>query len=367
MYLHTLRPPSLPPPPVKRRWRFPWARVIVITAIAAIVAYFVVPRYFTLAADGVVEGDLAPVAPLFSARLASRLVQCEDSVRQGQPLAVVTNFIMEGQYAQDYQKASEGLSTERIAETEGLNQALTDEATASERYSAAASQARKLDIVKDAYERTYRQGAIDRVAYETARADWQAAVAQADSYRSMLVASQEHVQRVRDEDAERIAGYEQEAALVSDLKDKVHAQTLSAPISGRVVDCTAQPAQVIEAGTPIYKIFAPSRAYVLAFFEPKTAQRVRLGAVASVHLAGNDTPLEGRVVAIYSSLSKLPDQLTRYFWQKDQWSEYRPIKIKLLNVEPQMLQELTYDAQVAVTIPQRASVLQSLQHEVGMR
>ena len=367
MYLHTLRPPALPPPPIQRRWRFPWARVILITAIAAIVAYFVVPRYLTLAAYGVVDGDLIPVAPLFSARLSSRLVQCEERVRRGQPLAVITNFIMEGQYAQDYQKAVEGLQTERIAAAEGLSQALTDEAAASEKYSAAAYQARKLEIVKDAYERTYRQGAIDRVAYETARADWQAAVAQANSYGSMLVASQEHVQRVRDEDAERVAGYEQETTLVSNLKDQVHAQTLSAPVSGRVVECTAQPAQVIEAGTPIYKIFAPSRAFVLAFFDPKTAQRVRLGALASVRLSGDDTPMEGRVVAIYSSLSKLPDQLTRYFWQKEQWSEYRPVKIKLTNVSPQILQELTYNAQVAVTIPQRTSVLQTLQHTVGMR
>jgi multidrug resistance efflux pump len=367
MYLRTLRPPALPPPPVARRRHFPIARIVLIGALLGVLAYIFVPRYLNVTAYGLVQGDLVPVAPLFSARLASRLVECEQSVKQGQPLAIVTNFIMEGQYAQEYQRAEEDERTQQIAETEGLSQALTDEAAARAKYDSALYQARKLELTKTAYERTYRQGAIGRVAYENAAAEWQAADAEAAGYRQMMVAAQEHVQRVRDESSERVAGFQQQAQLVNSLKNQVHAQTLSAPISGRVVECTAQPAQVVDAGAPIYKIFSPKRAYVLAYFEPNSVQHVRLGARATVTLTGFDAPFHGRVTAIYSSLSKLPDQLTKYFWQKEQWSEYRPVKIVLDDVTPRLLGELTYDSQVNVSIPQRAGVLESLQRGVGMR
>lgn len=353
MYLRSFRPLALPGPPPKRR-RFPWARVILITLICVIAAYIFVPRYFNLSAQGVVQGDLVPIAPLFSARLSDRYVACADDVKRGQPLAIVTNFILEGQYDQDYQKAVDDLSTERIAQTEGLAQAQIDSASARERYYSALYDAQKLKITADAYAKTYQQGAIDRVAYETAQADYQSAMAQARSLQQVWNDANEHVTRVQDEASQRLTGTQNEMSVASSLKNQVHAQTLYAPVSGTVVECdNAKPENIVDAGAPIYKIFDPGRAYILGYFDPKTAPKVHIGQRAVVSIAGFDSDLEGKVVSIYPELTRLPDQLTRYFWQKEQWSEYRPVKIKLFNITPAMREQLTYDSQVEIRIPQR--------------
>ena len=353
MYLRSFRPLALPGPPPKRR-RFPWARLIIIALIGLVAAWIFVPRYLNLTAAGLVEGDLVPIAPLFSAKLQSKLASCEDSVTAGQPLAVVTNFLLEGQYAQDYQKAQDQLSTERIAQVQGLAEAKIDAASAAEKYSSALYDAQKLEITKNAYEKTYQQGAIGRVAYDSALADWQAAVAEANSLREVMNEANTRVARVQEDTGTVVQGSEQQMALFTSLKDQVQAQTLRAPVSGTIVDCeNAKPDNIIEAGAPIYRIFDPGRAYILAYFDPGTAPKVHVGQKAIVSITGLSDDIQGKVVSVYPSLAALPDQLTRYFWQKPQWSEYRPVKIKLLNVTPQMREQLTYDSQVHVRIPQR--------------
>jgi len=354
MYLRSFRPLALPGPPPKRR-RFPWSRLIIVMLLGVVAAWLFIPRYLNLNAVGLVEGDLVPIAPLFSAKLQTKLASCEDTVTAGQPLAVVTNFLLEGQYAQDYQKAQDQLSTERIAQIQGLEEARIDEASAAEKYNSAIYDAQKLEITKNAYEKTYQQGAIDRVAYETAVADWQAAVATANSLREVMNEARARVDRVQEDTGALVQGSQQQMALFTSLKDQVHAQTLRAPVNGTIVECdNAKPDNIVEAGAPIYRIFDPGRAYVLAYFDPATAPKVHIGQHAVVSITGFPKDVQGKVVSVYPSLAALPDQLTRYFWQKPQWSEYRPVKIKLFNVTPQMREQLTYDSQVHVRIPQRA-------------
>jgi multidrug resistance efflux pump len=357
MYLRSFRPLALPGPPPKRR-RFPWARLILIAVICAVAAWIFVPRYLSLNAQGIIEGDLVPVAPLFNARLSDRMVYCDDTVRQGQPVATVTNFLLEGQYDQDYSKTVTDLSTERIAQVEGLTEAQIEYASARERYSSALYDAQKLKITADAYENTYKEGAIGQVAYQTALADYQAAVAEANSLKQIMDDANERVNRITQTNAAQIAGSQNELAVVNGLKNQVHAQTLAAPVSGTIVYCdNAKPENIVDAGAPIFKIFDPTRAYVVGYFDPGTAPKVHDGQRAIVSIPGFDKSVEGRVVHVYPSLEALPDQLTRYFWQKEQWSEYRPVKIKLYNVTPEIREELTYNSQVHIRIPQRSLAL----------
>ncbi|MDE2571446.1 MAG: HlyD family efflux transporter periplasmic adaptor subunit [bacterium] len=361
--LRPIVPRELPRP----RRGFPWARAILIVTIIALCTYVLLPRYLNLIADGLVEGDLIPIAPLFRARIERSFVQCDQVVREGQPLAAVTNFLLEGQYAQDYQKAVDDLRAQQIAQSEGLAQARIAEATALERYQSSVYDARKLEIMKDAYEQTYRQGAIGRLAFESARADWNAAKAESNGLRDIWSQAREHSRRIQAENAQRVAGYANEVALLGDLKSQVHSQTLGAPVRGRVVECAAQPQAIVDAGTPIYKIFAPNRAYILAFFAPNVASSIHVGEPAKVYITGFPAPVAGNVTAIYPSLAKLPDQLTKYFWQHQQWSEYRPVKIVLSQVRRNVRERLTYDAQVRVEIRRRALTWQEGVHEVGLR
>jgi multidrug resistance efflux pump len=368
MYLRTLRPPALPGPPPRRRW-FPWSRVLLVVAICSIIAYIFLPRYFTLSADGLIEGDLIPVSPLFTSRISERLVQCNQNVAHGQPLAIVSNFILEGQYTQDYQKALEDLRTQQIAQNEGLSQAQIDEASAYQRYESAMYQARKLETVKNAYEETYHDGAIDRVAYESALADWQAAAADANSLREVWQQAAVRVRRVQADNAARIAGAQSQANEAAGLAEQVRSQTLSAPVSGTLVECTAQPGAVVDSGAPIYKIFAPDRAYIIAFFDPNAIAKLHVGETAAITIPGFPQQIDAKVVGVLPSLSKLPDQLTRYFWQHQQWTEYRPVKLVITHLDASLRSQLTYDAQVQVKIEQHGLPMSiaSLKSKVGMR
>lgn len=367
MYLRTLRPPALPGATPYRR-RFPWARIILILALAGAAAYIFAPRYFSIKADGLVRGDLVPVATIFSAQITNRFVECEQQVRRGQPLAVVSNFLLEGQYAQNYEKAQEGLREQQLAQTEGVTQARIDAESAREKYLSSLYSARKLRLIQDAYGRTYREGAIGRVAFANAEADSESAAAEAETMRQVWTAAQERVRRLITGNTERVAAYSNEVTLMRSLKNQVRSETLTAPITGRVVECSAQPQAIVQAGSPLYSIFSPDRAYILAFFDPGSITRLHIGQQADITVPGVSGRVNGRIAAIYPKLAKLPDQLTRFFWQHEQWSEYRPVKIVFSAVGRDAARELIYDAQVRVSVPQRNQVwLAALQREVGLR
>jgi multidrug resistance efflux pump len=358
MHVRTMRPSGPHELPQKRR-KIPWARLILILAIAGVLGYIFVPRYLSIGADGVVMGQLVPVAPLFSARIDSIAVQCGQSVTKGQPVAIVTNFLLQGQYEQDNQRMSADLVTQQIAQSQGLTEALAAEASALERYQSAVYETRKLETIKDAYEHTFEAGAIGRLPYEEAAADWRAAVAEQQSLQSLWEQAHDRVARVKSEDGNLEKSYANQVAVSDDLKNQVHAQALFAPVSGRIVQCDGEPQAIIEAGTAIYKIFSPKRAYVLAYFDPPATARVHVGDKVAVSIVGFPTRIEGRVVVIYPTLSRLPDQLTRFFWQHQQWSEYRPIKISIPTMDNNLTDQLAYDAQVHVEIQQHMLPWQS--------
>jgi multidrug resistance efflux pump len=353
MHVRTLRPPAPQGLPRKRR-RFPWARAILVAIILGVLGYIFIPRYFSIGADAVVMGNLVPVTPLFDARIDTIGVQCGQGVYKGQPVAIVTNFLLQGQYQQDYQRAMSDLTTQRIAQNQGVTEAIAAEASAQEHYQSAAYDARKLGLVKDAYEKTYEQGAIGRVAYEQAVGDWQAAVSEAQSLKAAWDEARERVKRVVNEDANLVQGYANQAAVTNQLENQVQSQTLYAPVTGRIVECQGQPQAIVVAGTPIYKIFAPDRAFVLAYFDPKSTGEIHVGDKATVSIVGYPDRVEGRVQVIYPALSRLPDQLTKFFWQHEQWSEYQPVKIALPRMNSDLLEALAYDAQARVNIQRHA-------------
>lgn len=335
---------------VTPRRGFPWARIILVLAILGVAGYLIVPLYLNFSADGVVEGDLVPVAPLFRARIDRSIVECGQQVHAGQALAVVTNFMLEGQYEQNYQKATDDLRTQLITQNEGLTGARIDEATAREKYLSSTFATRRLETLKNAYRQTYEQGAIGRATYDSAVADWEAAKAETDALHDIWAQAQEHTRRIEAENAQRVAGYANQVALIGGLRNQVGSQVLAAPVGGRVVECTAQPQAIVEAGAPIYKIFATDRAYVLAFFSPNTVSHLHVGQIAQVSISGLRARATGKIVDIYPNVAKLPDQLTKYFWQHEQWSQYRPVKILLSQTPADVRLQLTYDTQAHIEI-----------------
>ncbi len=355
MHARTLLPPGSAPPPPRRRRGFPWVRITIVLLLVAAVVYVLLPRWYFVSADGLVEGQLVSVGPLFEARVVRLYHQCGEPVTRGQILATVTNFLLQGQYQQAYQRSVNDLNESQITQSQGLDQALTNELTVKERYESALYAARKLAATKDAYGTAFRNGAIGKSLYDETAADWQAANAQARSLASEVAEAGETVTRVTEASRQRVSGLNTATSQISALENQVGSQSLTAPISGALVECpVAQPQAIVAPGTPIFKIFSAQRAYIVAYFDPKTAWKVHNGDSATLIINGVQIPLEGRVMMIYPTLSALPDQLTKYFWQHQQWAEYRPVKIDITNASPQVKAQLAYDAQVQIRIRQRS-------------
>jgi multidrug resistance efflux pump len=321
-----------------------------IVGVLALLAYLLVPGYYFASADALVQGDLVPVTSLFRVRVDRLMVGCDDRVTAGEQVAVVSNFIVQANYDQQYQQSISQLDLSQIALDEGVSAARTDEAADLAKYQAAEIEAKRAHDDFASYDAAYKQGAIPRIEWQSKRQTWLGDVALAEGAKQIWIHAQQHVTRVSSDNQTRVAQDTQASQRVQALAKRVSSEALRAPVSGYVVNCLQRPQNVIEPGSPLFDIFAPDRAYVLAYYDPGSIERVHLGEDADVFVAGLKKPIKGRVFSIYPDLVKLPTQLTRFFWQHVQWSEYRPVRIALDHVPPEVRAQLYYDAQTRVRI-----------------
>jgi multidrug resistance efflux pump len=163
------------------------------------------------------------------------------------------------------------------------------------------------------------------------------------------------VQRVDADQRAKIASDRAVSDRVRGLAQRSASAAVIAPVSGYIVNCTDRPQNVVDPGAPLFAIFEPDRAYVLAYFDPQSLQNVRVGQTAEVTVPGLAQAVNGRVRSIYPEHAKLPGELTRYFWQHVQWSQYRPVRVALDGVPRDVRWTLSYNAQVRVRIPIRTS------------
>jgi multidrug resistance efflux pump len=333
---------------------FPWARTLILAGVGAALAYLLVPGYFYTSADALVQGELVPVSPLYRVRIDRLLVRCDDRVKQGQSLAIVSNFLIQADYQRQYLESEEQTQLSRIALDDHVAAAQETAETLHQKYLASNLEAQRLHQIFLSYEQAYLRGAIAQVDWAAKRSDWLTAADIANSDRAAWERATNEIMRIGVDQYAKIASDLQLSAQARGLARRVGSESLPAPVAGYIVDCVDRPQNVVEPGTTIFDIFQPEHAYVLAYFSPGSMDHVRLGSRVQVSINGIPHALDGRVGAIYPALSKLPPQLTRFFWQHVQWSEYRPVRILLNDVPSADRELLYYDAQARVRIPNHA-------------
>ncbi len=334
----------------KRRW----TKITLALLIGGTITYAIAVPPANVRVEGLLHGDLIPVSPLYRAQITQQITTCFSKVKAGDPLVIVSNFILDEQYASDYQNRLTSLHLEQINQDEGAAVAASEVQMARQNYQAAAASAEKAKALSEAYDELHDARAIGRVARDAARSDWQRTIAESAALREAWQKSQLNLTQIKKGSLEKIASLEQQLSLIDDARKRVSTQPILSPVSGQVLDCTARPNAVIEAGTPIYRIFDIDRAYVMVFTDPSEISSLSVGMPAYVSIPGISETLPGRIAALTPEASKLPESLTRYFWQHNQWSQYRPVKIALDNMEkldPAVREKLIFDARVQVRIP----------------
>ncbi|MGH7684411.1 MAG: hypothetical protein ACREMT_08705, partial [Vulcanimicrobiaceae bacterium] len=189
---------------------FPWFRLALVVTVLAVSAYLLIPNFFYVSADALVQGDLVPVTTLFVARINRLYAKCDDRVVAGQKVADVSNFLVQANYQEQYLLSLRELILSQNAFNEGIDAARsTAEASRAkfQEYSTAANRLRQVFV---GYDRAYKADAIGRVEWEAKREEWQAALALAESARLEWVRDTQHVHRVESDSRAKIASAQRE-------------------------------------------------------------------------------------------------------------------------------------------------------------
>jgi HlyD family secretion protein len=355
-------PDPAPPPPGAPRSR----RMVVILALlfVCVVAFFVWRGFFAspslppsiVAVSGRIEGDDSAVAPKTAGRLLDIRVREGDTVKAGDIIAILDDEQIRAREdaaramlasAQANTKAAQaqiGVLQQQLQQNQLLTgQANLDaegrvrqaEADLAAAQSELAQQQAAYDLAsfdKDAYTKLAQTGAVSerqgKQAVATAEQD-AAAVAAAkrrvEASQGALTTAQANLANggIRQSQVlgvqKQIAAQEAQIASLDAATLEARAQlaeaeanrqdlTVRAPFNGSVMTRTAEPGEVVQAGTPIITLLDLSQVYLRGFIPEGEIGKVKVGQPAHVYLDSNPKqPLDANVSRIDPQATFTPE------------------------------------------------------------
>jgi HlyD family secretion protein len=375
--------PEAEPPHPKR----PPRKVVLGVLGAAIVAALVWWIWFSgpavppnvIEVSGRIEGDDSAVAAKTSGRIREILVREGDVVKAGATLAVLDEQQAEDRVAQcesalEQSKAQEQMALSQIdvlqqqlhASELGVGQSSNDaegRVAQAEAQQAAAESAlvqaeanlKMAEFNRDAYARLLAKDAVSRqqaLLYQT-NADTQAGVVaaakkQAEAARAAVVTAkanltnpeirkaqtasiQYQIAQQRAQVAAARAGVARANAQLSEVASNRRDLHVIAPFDGTVATRTAEPGEVIAAGTPILTMVDLNQIYLRGFVPGGQIGRVRLGQPARVYLDSSpNQPLDAVVSRVDPQASFTPENT---YFRDDRVKQVVGIKLQLRNPE----------------------------------
>jgi multidrug resistance efflux pump len=331
-------------PPVKTRSvRRLWLirpRTILFAIGGIVVAVFGVDRTW-VRGNGIVAGELTAVSPILQARLQHLFVRCLDHVTRGQTLAEFTNEATVQFAAQQLQQLQLQLTQARAGIEITEQQAHAARKLVEAQEALWKQQIAILDAETELLKHHYvadlvwqqAKAAVDRADAETRAAEFVYEIKMADQRKAQL--DVEVLQK-------RIDSFVASPELTGHFY-------VTAPKDGVVTECTAREGEVIAARTPIFSIFNPNDTYAVVFFDPSAITKVAAGQSFKITIEGISEPVTGTVTDFYPELSALPSSLTRYFWQREMWSQYAPVRIDFTNLDAVQRSRLLAWAQLSAS------------------
>ena len=334
-----MRPPVRTRAVGRRLWWIRPRSVLIVVGIA-IFGWFVLDRSW-IRGNGIVAGELTAESPIVQARLERLFVKCLDHVSKGQRLAEFYNEAMVQLAGQELQQLQFQLAQARaeieIADREAqAAQKLTDAQNALLQQQVAVFEAEtKLKEQKFVADLVWQQAkaAVDRADAETRAAEFVYETKRADQ--KMAQVSVEVLQK-------RIDSYVNSPELTGHFY-------LAAAKDGIVTECTAREGEVIAARTPILSIFNPKDAYAVVFFDPSDRSKLFRGQDFDVTAQGMGGGVTAKLTDFYPELSALPSSLTRFFWQREMWSQFVPARLEFANLDPEQLSRIFAWSQISAS------------------
>lgn len=328
-----------------------------------------------IALSGRIEGDDSAIAPKTSGRIVEMRVREGDSVNAGQILAVLDDQqvrareeqargAVEG--AEDSARAAKAqvdvleeqlrqsqLQTEQATvDAEGrVSKAEADLAAAESDLARQEASSQLAAFDKEAYTRLAQTGAVsERQGKEAVtNADQQSAAVAAAKRRvnaakgalttakanvantairgAQTAAIREQIVRQQAEIANATANAAQARAELVEARANLQDLTIAAPFAGTILTRTAEPGEVIQAGTPLVTLLDLTKVYLRGFIPEGRIGRVKIGQTARIYLDSQpDRPIAAYVLRIDPQATFTPENT---YFQDDRVKQVVGIKLQL--------------------------------------
>jgi HlyD family secretion protein len=328
-----------------------------------------------IAVSGRIEGDDAAVAAKISGRIREIAVREGDQVQAGQVLAVLDDEQIRAREEQAAAAVRQAEARVRLAEHQitvlneqlrqtrfGVDQARVDAEgrvkEAEARLAAAEAQLAQAEASwaqakwdREAFTRLFQQELVAEQEMRRAQSaeESQAAVVaaqrrQVEAARGSLTAARANLVNpaIRSAQAAAVQGQilqaEADIAAARAEAERARAQLeearanrkdlqVLAPFSGTVATRTAEPGEVVTAGTPVITLVNLAEVYLRAFVPEGQIGRVRLGQPARVYLDSDPTqPIEAQVTRVDPQASFTPENT---YFREDRVKQVVGVKLQL--------------------------------------
>lgn len=369
--------------PDKKQNRKAWViRVVIVAGVVLAILliwkiFFAPPRLPAniLPLSGRIEGDDSAVSPKTEGKILEITVREGDMVTAGQVIARLDDAQVRAREDQaraalvdaqaKQQSASDQIAVlrETLRQNEDQSGQSRIDADGRVRQAQADLTAAEADLAqqqaaltlaefdRDAYTRLAKTGAAsERQALQaTSQASQQAAAVAAaerkvESYRGALTTAQANLENPMIRDAQ-VAGtqrqiLQQEAQIAAAKAETLQAQaqlaeaednradlTVTAPFTGTVITRSAEPGEVVQAGTAIITLLDLSKVYLRGFIPEGEIGQVKIGQPAHVFLDSNpDQPLDAYVLRVDPEATFTPENT---YFQNDRVKQVVGVKLQL--------------------------------------
>lgn len=329
----------------RRRRRQAFRRVLVLLLVGLIVASFLFVEQVWLRAEGLVRGPTVLVEPVNKARITEIYATCNRPVKAGDALVKLENET-KGVAFDDTVRL---LQSRKIELAGNVRVAAEDASQARAAHNGTLAVLAEKATLFNIHDRLFKEGVIPRTEWDLARIAYKEAEANTltaeAGWRSKQVAY-DRAEKQLLADARAIDNQLEQMRKSEEIQ-KV--QLLRAPNDGIVTECNYLPGAVVDAGISVFVIFDPRESYLEAYFEPPIAERLKPGMKAEVRMPGFARPISLPIASIDTVITRRPEELTRYFWQREQWTQYQPVRFDLKNLPPADLNRVQYGAHAAVS------------------
>lgn len=321
---------SVPPP---RRSRRPLIILLVLVALGT-AGYFVWKRFFAVppvpdsivVLSGRIEGDDSAVSPKTTGRILEVRFREGDSVNAGDVIAVLDDQQVHAREEQANAALQQAMARSRAAQ-EQIN-VLEEQLREGEAEVAQQDASYKLALWdEEAYTRLAKNGAVSERQGKQAETTAEAQRAALAAARRRVATVQMQIAQQHAEIASANATTQQARAQLNEAQANRQDLIVKAPFSGTVATRTAEPGEVVTAGTAIITLVDLNLVYLRGFVPEGQIGKIKLGQPAHVYLDSNpDKPIDAQVSRIDPKATFTPENT---YFRDDRVKQVVGLKLQL--------------------------------------